>query len=130
VKLEPNMLDREAPYGTLAEGNPNDGFTSIPLTPYPETRAWAAGATLRIYPKDLPTSPVYDGTASAEVNATGRVVYGYNLRVQAAGSYVIEYAFPNVTITGVDAGTFDGGTATLEITVGGGGGGGGGKGRP
>ncbi len=43
--------------------------------------------------------------ATAEINATGRVVYGYNLRVTAAGVYTITFTFPNVTISGADAGT-------------------------
>ena len=40
----------------------------------------------------VPVSPaVYNGTASGEINATGKIVYGYNLRVTAAGTYRITY---------------------------------------
>ncbi len=84
---------------------------------------------------------VVDEPAGAEINATGRVVYGYNLRVMTAGEYVIEYTFPDVDIEATDAGTVtkvlaEDGTTVLEsmvsltITVGGGGGGGGGGRRP
>jgi len=72
-----------------------------------------------------------EASASAEVNATGKVVYGYNLRVPTSGVYTITYTFPNVSITGVDAGSCvseaTGSTCSLVINVGGGGGGGGGK---
>jgi hypothetical protein len=67
---------------------------------------------------------------TAEINATGRVVYGYNLRVTAAGQYEITFVIPSVDITGVDVGTYTidplgPDTVTLVITVIGGGGGGG-----
>jgi hypothetical protein len=69
-------------------------------------------------------------TATAEINATGNVVYGYNLRVAVAGDYVITFVTPSVTVIGTDAGTFTADSVTLLITVaGGGGGGGGGKGH-
>jgi hypothetical protein len=70
----------------------------------------------------VPLQPI-----APEINATGKVVYGYNLRVNAAGTYTIRFYAPNVTITGVDAGTYDFDSAYLDIVVGGGGGGGGGK---
>jgi hypothetical protein len=73
------------------------------------------------------TYPVPLQPIAPEINATGKVVYGYNLRVSAAGTYRIRFYAPSVTFTGVDAGTFDANNAYLDIVVGGGGGGGGGK---
>ena len=124
VKLDPNMLDRLSPYGTKAVGDLTSGFVSEPQTPYSETRVWAQGATLTVT-KVGASTPVVNGPATAEIHATGRVVYGYNLRVSETGDYLIQYTFPNVTITGSDIGTYDGSTVTLPITVGAGGGTGG-----
>lgn len=123
-KLEPAQLDRVSPYGTLATGDATTGWVSNPTTPYPETRVWAAGATLSIVSVDTGTS-VYQGPATAEVNSTGRVVYGYNLRVPTAGDYTITYTFPGVTIQSVDLGGFSGNSVTYTVTVAPGGGGGG-----
>lgn len=122
-KLEPEQLDRVSPYGTPAD-------LSGKNTAYPETRVWTQGAWLKIYPKGAPESAVVDDYATAEVNSTGRIVYGYNLRVGETGTYVIEFTAPNVTITSTDFGlltTVGNGTMdTLEIEVGTRGGGGGG----
>jgi len=115
IKLEPSMLDRLSPYGTLAEADGEGGFVSQPQI-FGETRVWASGATLRIW-KDGAATPLVSTAASAEINATGRVVYGYNLRVPSAGDYWIEYTFPGVTISGTDIGSYAGDTATLMITV-------------
>jgi hypothetical protein len=91
-----------------------------------------AGITFSVLNRDTGVYAVQPGTnPTAEINATGKVVYGYNLRVSAAGTYRIRFYAPSVTFTGVDAGTFDANNAYLDIVVGGGGGGGGGKkGRP
>jgi hypothetical protein len=134
VKLQPDELDRLSAYGTKAVVtlDPVTGelmtYESVPALST-ETRVWAAGAHLKIYPEGHPEAAIVDGTASAEINATGRVVYGYNLRVPSVGNYVIEYTFPNVTITGVNKGAVTpnalGDMVSLTITVGGGGGGGG-----
>lgn len=132
VKLEP-VLDRLSKYGTLATGDPDAGFVSNPVTPYPETRVWTAGTWLKIYPIEAPGSPIVNEAATAEINATGRVVYGYNLRVADLGKYVIEYTFPDVTVTSVNkpASTYEvteaGSIVRLPITVISGGGGGGGR---
>jgi hypothetical protein len=127
VKLEPAQLDRVSPYGTLATETSPGVFTSTPLTTLPN-RVWAPG-TLKIYSVATPEPPVFDGAATAEINATGKVVFGYNLRVTAPGNYTIEYTFPAVTMTGIDAGLIinDGHTAQLTIAVIAGGGGGGGR---
>ena len=75
---------------------------------------------------------MYSGTASGEINATGKIVYGYNLRVTEAGTYRITYTFTNVNFTGAcNAGlSARQRRRRLTIIVGGGGGGGGGGGKP
>lgn len=132
-KLEPDKLDREAAYGTPATLI-GGVFESSPLTPYDEVRVYDAYAWLKIYNLDNPDDPIVDGPAGAEINSTGRIVYGHNLRVNSAGTYVIEFTAPNVDIIAYDAGTVsdDGTMIALEINVtsGGGGGGGGGPRRP
>ena len=138
IKLEPSELDRESDYGHLATGAATDGSAAIPYTVgdlLPDGGTFASivfdpSATLRIERLDngVPVSPaVYNGTASGEINATGKIVYGYNLRVQVAGRYRITYTFPRVTLTGCNTGDCAISTAVLEINVAGGGGGGGGK---
>ena len=108
VKLDPTMLDREAPYGTLGV-----------LQPLSEVRVWDADATFQINgPVTLPEQPM-----TAEINSTGRVVFGYNWRTTVAGTYVITFHAPNV-----DIGTLDNHDVSITIDVGkssGGGGGGG-----
>ncbi|HET9081004.1 MAG TPA: hypothetical protein VFO01_10890 [Trebonia sp.] len=137
-KLNPAALDRESDYGTPATvTTAADGTVSYSANPvtFPNPGFWVAGATWRIYNKTT-DAPVFSGPATAEINATGRVVYGYNLRVNTPGTYVIEFTLPSdsgVTINSADLGTYTGQTATTEITVtgsrGGGGGGGGGGGH-
>jgi hypothetical protein len=122
IKLEPNMLDRESPYGTAAPAVLED--------PFDEVRVWTQGATLKIWNEDAGVL-AYDGAAGAEINATGRVVYGYNLRVGLPGVWTIQYFFPGVTVTGSDIGdsevTESGTYVTMHITAVTGGGKGGGK---
>lgn len=125
VKLDPSALDRESPYGTLATDDGTGSFSAtasdfVPLV-Y-DSQAW-----LTIVGND--GTVVVDEAATAEVNATGKVVYGYNLRVPSAQTYEITYTLPNVDITASDAGICGGQECSLLITVGSGGGGGGGKGR-
>ncbi len=140
IKLEPSELDRESDYGHLAGGSLLDGFEPIEYTVgdgLPDGGTFPAvvfdpSARLKIerLVDGVPVTPaVYNGTASGEINATGKIVYGYNLRVQLAGTYLITYTFPRVTFVGdCNAGSCIGSEATLEINVtGGGGGGGGGK---
>jgi hypothetical protein len=136
IKLEPSELDRESDYGHLAAGSVDTGFAPIPYTvgdPTPDGGTFPAivfdpSATLRIERLDsgVPVSPaVYNGTASGEINATGKIVYGYNLRVQVAGTYRITYTFPRVTFAGpCNAGACAGSQAVLDIVIAGGGGGG------
>ena len=85
-KLEPDELDRVSPYGMLSD------LTVSKKDPYPETRVWDQTAHLTI--TSSTGDVVVDEPATAEINATGRVVYGYNLRVPAAGTYSITLQRP------------------------------------
>lgn len=98
-------LDRLATYGTLGTA----------VTPYPEVRVWNAGATLKIERSD--GFVVYQGAFTAEINATGRVVYGFNWQKPLAGTYTITFTAPTVLITGADAGTISGDQHSAAIQV-------------
>jgi hypothetical protein len=124
LKLEPSQLDRESAYGTLASGVVGN-FYATPTAMIPGV--YDGMAKLKIE-KVGGETVVPEQLVKAEVNAGGRVVYGYNLRVPSAGPYLITFTMPNVTFNECDAGDCEGSVATLQITVGGGGGGGGGKG--
>jgi hypothetical protein len=129
IKLEPAELDRLSDYGHLAVDHGNG----------PEATPTNVGAvvhdpdaTLKIE-RVVDGFVVYEGTAGAEINATGKIVYGHNLRVAEPGMYLITYTLPNVTFQGCEAGDPDtaicaGSEASIQIEVVGGGGGGGGKG--
>jgi hypothetical protein len=132
IKLEPTELDRVSDYGHLAGGVEG---AWIPVAKDLGAIVHDPGATLRIEQLDAngdPVSPaVFNGTAGGEINATGKIVYGYNLRVTSAGKYRVTYTIPKGNFTECDAGTCVGTTAILDIDViGGGGGGGGGGGKP
>lgn len=128
VKLDPDLLDRESHYGTLG----------VEVPDYPEVRVWSP-ATLTIQLIDPATglpigTPFYAGTFTAELNSTGRVVYGYNWLDPAGGTYLLTVSASGVNLTGTDVGTVVSPT-TVQLTVtvadkagGGGGGGGGGNG--
>lgn len=129
TKLEPEKLDRESAYGTLATSD--DGGLTYHASPtsFSRVRVFDAGTTFSI--KNVATG-VYvvppGSNPTAEINAGGAVVYGYNLRVAAAGQYEITFSIPSVTITGVDAGTFvsdalgpDTVTLVINVIAGGGG---------
>ncbi len=130
IKLEPAELDRLSDYGHLAvdnggvlEAKPTD-LGAIVHDP---------GATLNIQRmvNGAPVGdPEYQGPAGGEINATGKIVYGYNLRVATPGTYRITYTLPNVTLDGCQEpeAICAGHEAILDIEVVGGGGGGGGKG--
>jgi hypothetical protein len=136
IKLEPSELDRESDYGHWADGSVEAGFVPVPYTvgdTLPDGGTFGAvvfdpTARLRIerIVDGAPVTPAaYNGTASGEINATGKIVYGYNLRVQLAGTYRITYTFNNVNFGGgCSAGVCSGNEAALEIVVAGGGGGG------
>jgi hypothetical protein len=128
-KLEPDKLDRESAYGTLAEsGDLNAAAfpTSFPNELKGGVRVYDPGATFSIQRVADGTYVVPPGTtAKAEINAGGAVIYGYSLRVTTAGQYLITYVTPNVTLTGTDGGSYDAHSVSLVITVVAGGGGGG-----
>jgi len=130
VKLEPETLDRLSAYGTLATADGSGGYeaTATLMTPV----VYDIGASMTITDESGAVI-VSEDPMSPEINATGKVVYGYNLRVPAPGKYTIEFNFPNVTFNSCDAGVCLNSTAKLPITVIGGGGSGGsqnkGKGR-
>lgn len=141
IKLEPSELDRESDYGHLAGWSLDTGFVPIEYTvgdELPDGGTFPAivfdpTARLKIerIVDGVPTAPaVYNGIASGEINATGKIVYGYNLRVQLAGTYRITYTFPRVAFDGGCnvADSCSGSEAVLDIVVAGGGGGG--KGKP
>ena len=132
IKLQPSQLDRLSAYGHLAGGDEVNGFTNIPVNF--DDATWVvhdSGMRLSIQNLDTGAFVVPLQSIAPEINATGKIVYGYNLRVTAAGSYRITFnSTPTVIFTGVDAGEFDANNAYLDIVVGAGGGGGGGGGRP
>lgn len=123
IKLEPAELDRLSDYGHLAD----DTFNAIPTDLGAIVHDPAA--TLKIV-RLSDGAVAFEGAAGGEINATGKIVYGYNLRVAEPGTYGITYTLPNVTLNGCEEAAADcsGSTAYLEIEVVGGGGGGGGKG--
>ncbi len=129
VKLEPEKLDRESAYGTLATSDGLGGFFAT-ATAFNPVRVFDGGATFSI--KNVATGEYVvppGSNPTAEINAGGAVVYGYNLRVSAVGLYEITFSIPSVAITAVDAGTFvsdplEPDTVTLVINVIAGGGGG------
>lgn len=135
LKLQPDLLDRESKYGTMAYTD-DSGETYYAKTINFIPGVYDHAGRLRI--EQVGGTWVYDQATGAEINAKGIVVYGYNLRVPTAGDYLITYTLPNVDFNGADAG--DCGlsgdsevtnTCSIMITVGGGGGGGGGQGgRP
>lgn len=138
IKLEPSLLDRESAYGHAATGSSGAWLTdpktvgdALPDATTFNAVVYDASAWLTI--TEVATGhKVVDEAAGAEINATGKIVYGYNLRVVEAGKYLITYEMPNVVFDSCDIGTCEVGTATLEIEVisgGGSGGGGGGQGQ-
>jgi hypothetical protein len=146
IKLQPSTLDRLSAYGHLALG-PDPTWTAIPID-YPQyptneicpdptdtgdtdCQGWVVhDAGMQISVQNVATGAfvVPLQPIAPEINATGKIVYGYNLRVSETGTYRIRFnTTPAVKITGVDAGTFDDNNAYLDIVVNPGGGGGGGR---
>jgi hypothetical protein len=124
IKLEPAELDRLSDYGHLAVDNAGT-WEAAPMDVGAIVHDPAA--TLRIV-RLVDSSVAYEGVAGAEINATGKIVYGHNLRVSLPGTYRITYTLPNVSLNGCDLGVCANHEAYLDIEVGAGGGGGGGKG--
>jgi hypothetical protein len=140
IKLQ-DTLDRLSAYGHPAGIDEEGAWTDIPTDFLP--LGWLvhdAGITFRVCALDrdgneTDVCPVEAGEIpTAEINATGKVVYGYQLYVDATGTYRIVFTTSDaVTVTGQDAATgglYDEHNVYVDITVGtGGGGGGGGKGN-
>lgn len=106
IKLEPSKLDRLSAYGHLAPSNGAGGWGDIPQVFGPaQWLVHDAGITFSVQNMDTGAYAVEPGTnPTAEINATGKVVYGYNLRVERAGNYRIQFtSTPNVQFTGQDA---------------------------
>lgn len=132
IKLELTELDRVSDYGHLA-----DGGLAGPWSPHAYTVGTDAPfgaivhdplARLKIEKLDAngtPVSTVYDQPAGGEINATGKIIYGYGLRVTEPGTYRLTYSFTNVNITRCEepAAVCGGTTASLDIVVAAGGGG-------
>jgi hypothetical protein len=136
IKLQPSTLDRLSAYGHQATG-PSPEWTATPsdfpqyptnaTCPDPEDatnpgcQGWVvhdAGMQISVQNLDTGAFVVPLQPIAPEINATGKIVYGYNLRVTAAGKYQIRFnSTPAVTFTGVDAGSFDANNAYLDITV-------------
>jgi hypothetical protein len=128
IKLEPSKLDRESKYGTLATGDATTGYAASPVNL--AARVYDSGATWSVRKVGSDDYFIDPELIGVEINATGKVVYGYNLRVDAVGQYEITFYLPNVTVTASqDGGTVagDGHSVSLIINVTGGGGGGGKK---
>ena len=97
VKLQPSLLDRESPYGTLATDN-GDGTYSATAAVMPAS-VWGPGATLTI---TGPTNATAD--MPGEINATGAIVFGYNWTPQVAGTYTLTFNPPSgVTVADSDS---------------------------
>jgi hypothetical protein len=126
IKLEPAELDRLSDYGHLAMDNAG---TWEAVESDVGAIVHDPDATLKIV-RTVDGSVVYDGVAGAEINATGKIVYGHNLRVALPGIYRITYTLPNVTLNGCEEleAVCSDQVAYLDIEVVAGGGGGGGKG--
>ena len=123
VKLQPHELDRMSDYGHLATGEAGS-WAAIEYTvgetyaPTAEEKiqgrfegvfkgiVYDPQATLKIEKLDAGGNPIspalVDELAGGEINATGKIVYGYNLRVVENGTYRITYTTPNVALTCVD----------------------------
>ena len=101
VKLEPSTLDRLSKYGTLATPDGSGGYFATAASTRSVVHDSDAQMTITnasgvVVASENPIAP--------EINATGKIVYGYNLRVATAGAYTIKFQMPNVIFTGVDAG--------------------------
>jgi len=120
IKLQPSTLDRLSAYGHQAAG-PDPTWTAIPKDV--GQASWVvhdAGMQISVQNLDTGAFVVPLQPIAPEINATGKIVYGYNLRVTAAGKYQIRFSStPAVTFTGCDAGTCTAGgnDAYLDIVV-------------
>jgi hypothetical protein len=130
LKLQPSTLDRLSAYGHDAV---LEGALWVATADQFVPAEWVvhdAGMQISVLNTDTGVFAVPLQPIAPEINATGKVVYGYNLRVSETGNYQIRFATtPAVTFTSCDVGVCEpGGTdAYLDIVVVPGGGQGGGK---
>ncbi len=119
IKLEPSKLDRESAYGTLATGSQGAGYEATPVSfTYDQQVVHDGSATFWVKNKATKAFVVAKGTVfPAEINATGKVVYGYNLKVSTPGKYAIWVKLPHVRVLGADIGYFADHRLRLVITV-------------
>jgi hypothetical protein len=140
IKLEPSKLDRDSAYGheAVAEAE-GEGWVSDPIE-FSDQSTWLvhdSQITFSVQNLDTGVYAVRPGSnPTAEINATGKVVYGYNLSVGVTGPYRITFASsPRVHFTGQDAvngavedvdedGLYEEAYIDINVTQGGGGGGG------
>jgi len=120
-KLEPSLLDREAAYGT--EATLTGGVWSAnPVTFTSGVRVYDADATFSIQNEVTGEYVVGPIAMGAEINSTGRIVYGYNWGIGGhgakdlpqEGSYIITFTAPNVTLSNADE---ESDTVTLHLIV-------------
>jgi hypothetical protein len=127
-KLEPGELDRNSAYGTLATCDAEMNCAAT-VTTFTSVRVFDSAAMWSVT-DEAGNYTIEPEPIGSEINATGKAVYGYNLRVAAPGTYTVTFHFPNVEITSYNYGTqVDPNTVALEINVIAAGGGGGGKNR-
>lgn len=121
LKLDPSLLDRESHYGTLGDR----------VEDFIEVRVWDSGVLLDIRSTDGSVVVQDWQPFTAEINSTGRIVYGFNWQKPVPGDYLISVVAPNITISTADNGVVvSPNMVTLEVTVGDKGGGQGKGGRP
>ncbi len=120
TKLDPSLADNLSAYGVLAmqivggySADPTVFTDTNPVGTSP-MRVFDKGATFSLFNDTTDTYVVADNTPmSAEINATGAVVYGYNWGVSGkgvktlptAGIYTLTFNAPTVTLSAVSAGT-------------------------
>jgi hypothetical protein len=118
VKLDVDELDRESHYGTLGD------FLTVP-----EVRVWAPGTYSIVSSSGAVIVP--EQAMGAEINATGRVVYGEQFTFTTGGTYTVTFESESVNFGSVTTPDHD--TAielVISSTSGGGGNKQGGGGRP
>ena len=103
AKLEPSELDRSSAYGTLATCDEFGQNCSATVTTFTSVRVFDGGATWSLMKDGAYVIP--PELIGSEINATGKAVYGYNLRVEQEGTYTITFSFPNVLLTSGSHGT-------------------------
>lgn len=102
VKLDTDMEDRYSHYGTKGD------FLTVP-----EVRVWAGDATYKIV-SSSGTTVVPEQEMSAEINATGRVVYGEQYTFEDGGTYTVTFTSPSVNFGSATAPDHD---TAIELVI-------------